>query len=82
MDLEKLKKDVYAETITTGCTDYGSKMIGFTIDVLAERGLIKGLQIPETVMEALKVYRDEHCFDDSEYGIAIDKFLSTYEEIK
>jgi len=29
MDLEKLKKEVYAEKIATGCTEYGLKMIWF-----------------------------------------------------
>lgn len=32
--------------------------------------------IPPVIIRALKQYRKEHCFDDSEYGIAIDKFLA------
>jgi len=38
--------------------------------------------VPDIIMQALRSYRDEHCFDDSEYGIAIDKFLTTHKEIK
>lgn len=31
--------------------------------------------IPDIILDALQDYRDGHCFDDSEYGIAIDAFL-------
>ncbi len=33
-------------------------------------------QIPDVIRRALKQYRDEECFDDSEFAIAIDAFLS------
>ena len=78
--IEDLKREVYAQTFVSGCTDYGSKMISFTVDVLAERGLIAGTSVPDIILQALRSYRDEHCFDDSEYGIAIDKFLAAQTE--
>jgi len=36
-------------------------------------------KIDPTVIRALKQYRDEYCMADSEYGIAIDKFLKDHE---
>jgi hypothetical protein len=35
--------------------------------------------IPPVILRALRQYRDEHCFDDSEYGVAIDAFLAAPE---
>jgi hypothetical protein len=35
--------------------------------------------IPPVILRSLRQYRDEHCFDDSEYGVAIDAFLAAPE---
>lgn len=33
-------------------------------------------KLPPMVEKALRQYREEHCFDDSEYGVAIDAFFA------
>lgn len=48
----------------------------------AEAGGVLETKVPPVILRALKQYRDEHCFDDSEYEKAIDAFLGLAPELK
>lgn len=53
-------------------TDSTNRQVAYLIEDLQP-----AVDVPDIILQAIRSYRDEHCFDDSEYGIAIDAFFST-----
>jgi chromosome segregation ATPase len=81
--METLESEIEANAILTAeierLKDFSPNPLAQPLkDAVAEVKRLK--EIRPIIQRALKQYRIEHCFDDSEFGIAIDAFLASSTE--